>query len=543
MPALSFGKIEIEYTAQSAQPIPGGTLLQAASCSIQTPPTPRCYYRHGWQSWSLAAWHAPTQNIPLQKPVSLHPMQIDPVYAYNPNPNGSWVGAVEMDDGNILLLGALGLEAHVALRGGALQGWYESISKEPDAKHEWFVGYGQEDEVFARYAELLGERLGKVTLEKAPRVWCSWYSLYNAIDENILLDTLEKLDDLPFDIFQLDDGWQVSIGDWQANEKFPSGMAALAEKIKASGRRAGLWLAPLLVTPSSSVYREHKDWLLKDPDGKLVSAGFNFGEQLYTLDTTHPKALNFLAETMKQVRAWGYDYLKLDFLYAGALPGKRHIDMPREAAYRHGLQVIREAMGADAYFLACGAPILPSLGLCDAIRIGPDVANYWDKDRDSRLLYNQTTPGVQNGLRTSLNRLWLKPLVHTDPDVAYFRSVECSLTPEQKTLLRDMTLACEFKATSDLPHWWTDAEREQVRAWLTAEPVIERTGRATFNLDSRPIDFNPALPLPQPPSGFDSLRRAFVSWGGDQGWLLSRMFKNWKRDLEKMKAGIEQTKQ
>jgi alpha-galactosidase len=540
MPTLSFGKIEIEYTAQAAQPIPGGTLLQAASCSVQTPPTPRCYYRHGWQSWALAAWHTPTQNIPLQKPVSLHPMQIDPVYAYNPNPNGSWVGAAEMEDGNILLLGALGLEAHVALRGGALQGWYESVSKEPDAKHEWFVGYGREDEVFARYAELLAERLGKVTVEKAPSVWCSWYGLYNAIDEQILRDTLEKLGDLPFDIFQLDDGWQISIGDWQANEKFPSGMAALAEKIKASGRRAGLWLAPLLATPSSSIYRDHKDWLLKDTNGQLVSAGFNFGEQLYTLDTTHPEALKFLAETMRQVRAWGYDYLKLDFLYAGALPGKRHIDMPREAAYRHGLSVIREAMGADAYFLACGAPILPSIGLCDAMRIGPDVANYWDNDTHSRLLYNQTTPGVQNGLRTSLNRLWLKPLVHTDPDVAYFRSIECSLTPAQKTLLQDMTHICEFKATSDLPHWWTDAEREQVRAWLTAQPAIERTSRATFKLDDRNVDFSPALPLPLPPSGFDSLRRAFVAWTGDQGWLLSRMFQNWKRDLDKIKAGIQQ---
>lgn len=535
MPTLVFGKNEFEYAAQAAQPTEGGFILQGAACALQTAPTPRSYYRHGWQSWSLAAWLPPTQNIPLQKPVSLHPMQLDPVYAYNPNPNGSWVGAVEMDDGNILLLGSLGLEAHVALRDGALQGWYESVRKEKDSQHEWFVGYGREAEVFARYAELLAARFGRVATSQAPRVWCSWYSLYNAIDEEILLDTLEKLGDLPFDVFQLDDGWQVSIGDWQANQKFPSGMAALAKKIRATGRRAGLWLAPLLATPTSSIYRDHQDWLLKDADGKLVSAGFNFGEQLYALDTSHPEALAFLAETIQQVRAWGYDYLKLDFLYAGALPGKRHVDLARESAYRHGLNVIREAMGADAYLLACGAPIVPSLGLCDAIRIGPDVANYWDKDRDSRLLYNQTTPGVQNGLRTSLNRLWLKALVHSDPDVAYFRSVECSLAPAQKELLRDMTQICQFKATSDLPHWWTNGEREQVRAWLTSEPEIERTGRATFTLDGRPVDFSLALPLPEPPTGFDSLRREISAWLNSQGWLLSRMFRGWKNDLEKMK--------
>ena len=535
MPALSFGKTELEYTAQTFFSTTNGYILQGASCAIQTPPTPRCYYRHGWQSWSLTTWHAPTQHIPLQKPVSLHPMQIDPVYAYNPNPNGSWVGAVELEDDNILLLGALGLDAHVALRGGALQGWYESISKDNHTRHEWFVGYGSEKEVFAHYAELLGERLGKSTAEKAPRVWCSWYSLYHAIDENILLESLDKLGDLPFDIFQIDDGWQVSIGDWQANEKFPTGMAALAKKIKSTGRRAGIWLAPLLATPSSNIYRNHQDWLLKDQDGKLVSAGFNFGEPIFALDTTHPETQQFLTDTMQQVRAWGYDYLKLDFLYAGALPGKRHVDMPREAAYRHSLSIMREAMGKEAYFLACGCPIIPSLGLCDAMRIGPDVANYWDEDIHSRLLYNQTTPGVQNGIRTSLNRLWLKPIIHIDPDVAYFRSVECTISPKQKSMLADMAQVCQFKATSDLPHWWTDFEREQVRNWLTAEPEIERTSPTTFIIDGREADFSLALPLPKPPSGLDILQREINAWGGNQPWILSLMFQNWKRNLKKMK--------
>jgi hypothetical protein len=98
-----------------------------------------------------------------------------------------------------------------------------------------------------------------------------------------------------------------------------------------------------------------------------------------------------------------------------------------------------------------------------------------------------------------------------------------------------MTQVCQFKATSDLPHWWTDSEREQVRTWLMSEPQIERTGRATFTLDGRAVDFSPALPLPTPPIGIDALRREISAWGGDQGWIMSRMFQAWKRDLEKMK--------
>ena len=169
---------------------------------------------------------------------------------------------------------------------------------------------------------------------------------------------------------------------------------------------------------------------------------------------------------MKDVRGWGFDYLKLDFLYGGALPGKRHQDMPREAAYRNGLEAMREAMGEDAYLLACGAPIIPSLGMCDALRVGPDVASGWESFRDARLLHNPAVPGTRNAIRTTLNRMWLRQLVQADPDVAYFRSVECGLTVEQKRLLQNLTLICGFKATSDLPQWLSEVERGELREFL-----------------------------------------------------------------------------
>ena len=123
---------------------------------------------------------------------------------------------------------------------------------------EWFIAFGQENVCFEEYAEQLGNRLaphGEIKKNDAPRVWCSWYSLYHAIDEPILHKIFDDLGDLPFDVLQVDDGWQMDIGDWEANQKFPSGMNALAEKIKSTGRRAGLWLAPLIATKSSQLFR------------------------------------------------------------------------------------------------------------------------------------------------------------------------------------------------------------------------------------------------------------------------------------------------
>jgi alpha-galactosidase len=295
-------------------------------------------------------------------------------------------------------------------------------------------------------------------------------------------------------------------------------MQSIAAKIKATGRVAGLWLAPLLVGKSSGLYQDHPDWLLRDAEGRLVFAGFEFGEELCALDVTHPEAAEWLANLIKKARSWGYDYLKLDFLYAGALPGVRHRDKPREAAYRHALEIIRGAAG-DAYLLACGCPILPSLGLCDAMRIGADVAGTWDSKLYSYYLYNQTAPSLKNAIRTTVNRLWLAPLAHIDPDVAFFGSKN-SLSPEQKRLMQDLTEICNFKACSDLPGSWTESERQAVRDWLETMHRIQRIDRYTFEIDDRQVDFTSAIALPPSPKGFAKLIYLLLGFLGNQLWAL-----------------------
>ncbi|MBN2386785.1 MAG: alpha-galactosidase [Anaerolineales bacterium] len=480
-------KISVEKSRPAAG---GGFRLTGSEVMVNLPYTPRQYYSHGWQSWSLTTWVDTSPSLPTMQPSILHPMQTDPLYVHETRPNGSWVAAVNIPESNdVLLLGALDLDAHVFLDGKTLRGSYES------GKGEWLLLCGPEEKVFARYARHLASRFGRGRVKDPQRVWCSWYSLYTHISENRLERVLEDLGDLPFDVFQIDDGWQQAIGDWEPNRKFTSGMDTLAARIVATGRTPGLWLAPLLVVPSSRLYREHRNWLLSDDKGRPVSAGFNWAEPLYALDTTHPEALKWLADLLKKVRNWGYDYLKLDFLYAGALPGIRYNGMPREAAYRHGLESMRKAMG-EAYFLACGAPVVPSLGLCDGMRIGPDVAEVWDNPRDSRQLANFTTPGVQNAIRTCLHRLWLKPLLHTDPDVVYFRTKMNALGIVEKRLLQELALVCGFKASSDLPAWLNDDETAALKAFLESDPKIKRNGRYAFRIDDRPVDFSPAIPLP-----------------------------------------------
>ncbi len=530
---LQLNGITLPVNTADIRSTKGGVIATSSQLSLSLPSAPKRFLYSGWQSWSLTAWVATDRPILPMRPASMHPLQTDPVYAQENRPNGSWYGAVDLGQGAVLFLGALSLESHVVLDGLSLTGSYETGSG------DWFIANGAEDEIMLRYAELLSERLGTRRMNSNARVWCSWYSLYTEIHEQQLMKVLGDLGgrenprSMPFDVFQVDDGWQVSIGDWEANSKFPSGMKALATRITESGRRAGLWLAPLLVVPSSKTYREHKDWLLRNKAGKLVKAGFNWGEQLYALDTSHPEVLEWLSALMKKIRSWGYDYIKLDFLYAGALPGKRTVEMPRETAYRNGLKTIRAALG-DAYLLTCGAPILPSIGLCDGIRVGPDVAGHFRSHRDDDLLMNFAIPGVRNALRTTINRLWLRPLVDTDPDVVFFGSRENTLTVEQKSLLQDLAQICGFKASSDIPGWLTEAERAALIKFLEESPEIRKLEEAFYQIGDRKVDFGANIGLPTLPDSFSQMQGAVV--GGIAGIpiLMKAFDKLGKKRLKRM---------
>jgi alpha-galactosidase len=437
------------------------------------------FYQHGWHSWSVTGWRSRTG--PVRYPaVTAHRRQAtDPAHLDDTLAGGSGVGAVETGDGQITLLGALDVDHWVSADSNRLQG---------SGAGTWFQAQGEETDVFNQYAYALGQSLGH---RKQPvgNVWCSWYSFYHGISEQRLGRVLDDLTGFDFDVFQIDDGWQKSNGDWQANSKFSCGMTAMASQITGSGKRPGLWLAPFLIDESSAVFKRYSQMLLRDDRGELVVAAENWGGPTYTLDVTRADALRWLAELIHDVVAQGYTYLKLDFLYSAALPGQYQHPQGREAAYRAASQIIREAAGDDTYLLACGAPIIASVGIYDGIRVGPDVSGSWDNVDRTRHLNDRAGPGAADAITTSLGRYWLANLIDIDPDVAYFRSKYCLLTLEQQGYLADLAHVCDFRANADLPAWLSPEEAETMQHFLQTKPTVKQTGRYQFLLDDRLVDF------------------------------------------------------
>jgi alpha-galactosidase len=247
-----------------------------------------------------------------------------------------------------------------------------------------------------------------------PPGWCSWYCYRGEVTaEHVLanLAAIERLE-LRAEVVQIDDGHQMQVGDWlEPSSRFGS-RSELAKRIRASGRRAGLWTTPFLVAARSRLSAEHPDWLVGG-----ASAGHNWGDELRVLDVTHPDAAEHLEGVYRALAREGFDYHKLDFLYAGALDGRRRTSVSPIDAYREGLRIVRRGAGGDAILVGCGAPLLPSVGLVDAMRVSPDVDPCFEP-RDGDL----SQPSMRGALAVGRARSWMHGrLWVNDPDCLILR--------------------------------------------------------------------------------------------------------------------------
>ena len=219
--------------------------------------------------------------------------------------------------------------------------------------------------------------------------WCSWfYTLAEVSEDEVLRNTAFAARHLrPFGLeyVQIDEGYQRAHGDWEGNERFPHGMQWLAERIKGYGFKAGLWIAPYVISERTDVFRRHPDWLVQRRDGSLQRIGNweheNSPEALsevikrYCLDITHPQAADWLRDLFETIaRRWGFEMIKIDFMTWSILAAERYRDPAVSSAevYRKGLEIMRAAAGEGCHILECG-PGNTTVGLIDSMRIEADI--------------------------------------------------------------------------------------------------------------------------------------------------------------------------
>lgn len=295
-----------------------------------------------------------------------------------------------------------------------------------------FYAAGGEEEVFDRWFAAMGVR--PRTTEKLAG-YSSWYNRYQNIDENSILSDLKGCSALlrPGDLFQIDDGWQPYVGDWLETDrrKFPQGLKPIAGEIHKRGLKAGLWLAPFVCQKGSALYRQHPDWLLQ-VDGKSWYCGSNWGG-FYALDIDKPQVAAYLERCFRQIfDDWGFDLVKLDFLYAAAPFGSDRES--RAGRMLRAMELLRRLCG-DKRILGCGVPLMPAFGLVDYCRISCDVGLDWKNTWYMRLT-NREYVSTRNAILNSVFRRQLNGRAFlNDPDVFFLREDNLKLTEEEKYVL------------------------------------------------------------------------------------------------------------
>lgn len=328
---------------------------------------------------------------------------------------------------------------------------------------------GGEAETFDHYFSHFGE-----PVDPEPKAgWSSWYRYYNEVDEDAVRINLEAFRSrgVPLDVFQIDDGWQRSVGDWlEVDESFPSGMAAIASMIKDAGYTPGLWIAPFVAEESSQLFREHPDWFVNDGTGDPLVVGYNpfhWRGRFYALDFLYPQVYEYLRRVFAAIfEEWGFRFVKLDYLFAAAL-------LPREGKSRgrimfEALRMLREFTG-ERMSLGCGVPLGSAFGLFDYCRIAADAAPYWEDAKLALAGYRERT-STRNALRSIIGRRQLSGRAFgNDPDVFILRERDQKMSEQQRRTLFLVNLVYgRLHFTSDNP---AEYDEETWKLYLSMFPL------------------------------------------------------------------------
>ena len=458
-------------------------------------------FMNGYQSWTDCREYKKTDKIrglAAAPPLGIRSFALDRYadYHFQPYPNcpgvlqGYSYGHFRYPDGRVALFGSRNEDLGYTVftyrnmpdRMLIFRDSYGLSAGGKTPIFDLFFMEGEEDAVYDAWFASMGK---KALPAKPMAGYSSWYNRYQKIDEASMWEDLVGTEGLlkEGDLFQIDDGWETFIGDWLTPDpvKFSKGMSFAARRIHEAGYKAGLWLAPFVAETKSALYKEHPDWFLLVPDAGHVPATYTTyvlppfekrsGEPwkcgsnwsgFYALDIDNPEVLSYLEEVFRTVREFGFDLVKLDFLYAAAPFGSAKES--RAARMDRAMRYLREWCG-DMEILGCGVPLFPAFGKVEYCRVSCDVSLEYN-DKIFMWIIHRERPSTKHAIRTDRARHPLDGRAFgNDPDVFFLRTENIRLTAQQKAeLIRTCVESGSVFLTSDNMSTYTDRQAEQYTA-------------------------------------------------------------------------------
>ncbi|KAL7540605.1 hypothetical protein ACHAXR_010246 [Thalassiosira sp. AJA248-18] len=346
-----------------------------------------------------------------------------------------------------------------------------------------------DEEAMVYYVHATGDHNEARPMEKGLTCgWCSWYHYYSDIDHDSLSRNAHILEksksSIGFNVCLIDDGYMTAWGDWTSLKpgKFvkDGGMRVLADAIRSKGMSPGVWLAPFACDKSSNLAKDHPDWIIRNDMGRYANSA-NCGKFFYGLDATNPAVRKHVYDTIRRaVEEWGFEVLKLDFLYACCLMGNGKFDpsLSRADAMYLGLRTIRAAAGNDTFIIGCGCPIGSAVGFVDGMRVSCDTGPTFVPEFPLPHWDNGTLPALRGMLRNTMSRAPLgHRWWHNDPD--------CILLGELTKLTNDevVSAASIVAMTGGMFLLSDDMEKVSEKRLSVAKRIFPLTGVTAVPLD------------------------------------------------------------
>lgn len=320
--------------------------------------------------------------------------------------------------------------------------------------------------------------------------YTSWYNHYQNINEDIILGALNNTTE-HFDLFQIDDGFEEFVGDWLRidSNKFPHGLEPIVKKAHEKGMKAGIWLAPFAAEEKSALFKEHPDWFCKDNNGNPIKCGCNWSG-FYALNIANEEAVAYIKQVLQFYKSLGFDFFKLDFLYAASVmsqPGFSRAQIAQKA-----YDLLRTEL-QDKLILGCGAVVSNSFGVFDYLRIGPDVSLIFDDVWYMHHLHRERISTKITIRNTIYRHIFDHKVFLNDPDVFLLRSHNIKLSQKQREALTTInSLFGSLLMTSDNPKHYLPKEAEFLKfamhlfrnAKVTKVETARKRIKVSYKVDS-----------------------------------------------------------
>ncbi len=217
----------------------------------------------------------------------------------------------------------------------------------------------------------------KLSIKKAPSIWTSedydnegfgyeqlklFLASLKASKENAIYDTI-----------LIDSGYCIS-GDWLLpDSRWPGGLAEAATIIDRNLYLPGISLSPFVVSEKSALFKNQRDWFLRDENDSLIIAEHKIDGLCYILDTSNAGAFNYLQNTFRTLRASGFRHFKTDYMnlgYRDSTLVKRNSKGKTSAHYYNEvLMMIRKEIGPESFWQVADAPYQAFTGYADSMKV------------------------------------------------------------------------------------------------------------------------------------------------------------------------------